>query len=200
MKFLLWGRILNPGLITPFYHITVYNSSLAGAYSSFSTPKRARTLVWEQHVAACAFIWYMEVKPKEVSGIACGRNIHDYCTNVLQFRRAHPESSVIWSGCWPSPPQWKYGRAKVQRLEKPKVEQDRPVYEWTFCLSQRSPCCCYCESGSNLSHMITTALILPTHEAQPIGLDYSAIFREKITGSGIHMDVLWPWKVIYGDR
>lgn len=196
MKFLLWGRILNPALITPFYHITVHNSSLAGAYSSFSTLKRARTLVWEQHVAVCAFVRYTEVKPKEVSGIVCGRNIHD----VSQFRRAHPESPVIWSGPWPSAPQWKYGRAKVQRLEKPKEEQERPVYEWMLGLGQRSLCRCYRESGSNLSHTITTALIPLTHDAQAISLDYSTMFREKITGSGIHMDVLWPWKIIYGDR
>lgn len=64
-----------------FYHITVHNSNLAGSYSSFSTPERDRTPVWEQHVAACAFIWYAEVKPKEVSGIVCGRNIHDCHTN-----------------------------------------------------------------------------------------------------------------------
>lgn len=191
MKFLLWGRILKPALITPFYHITVHKSSLAGAYSSFSTPKRARILVWEQHLSGTQRLNQKRWVELCVGGIFMTTAL----TNVSQFRRAHP-----WSGADPDCHLSENGGVKVQRLEKPKVEQERPVYEWMFCLGQRSPCRCYRESGSNLSHTITTALILLAHGAQPISLDYSTIFREKITASGIHMEVLWPWKIIYDDR
>lgn len=118
-------------------------------------------------------------------------------TNMFEFRHAHPESSVIRSGPWPSPPRWKYGRAEVQRLQRRKVEQERPVYEWMFWWAKRSPCRCYRESGSNLSHTINSALTLPTHDAQPISVDYNTKFRETITASSL-MDVLWPWKIIYG--
>lgn len=96
----------------------------------------ARTLVWERYECVCTLIWYTEVKPERVNVTLCGRNIHDYYTTNV-FRCTHPKSLVIQSQiCRHLCGWWQHAGAEDQRLEMPKVEQERPLHQSMFCLVQ----------------------------------------------------------------
>lgn len=142
MKFLLWGRILNPALITLSTRSQRTTAAWQGLVPAFSAPKRARTLVWERRVYT--FICYTEVKPAGVNGIVCGRNIHDCCPTKMSWsRHTHPNSFVIQSKTWLSPPLWLGENMAVERFKGWKCQR------W----SRRGPCVNQCSAWVKGCHV-----------------------------------------------